>query len=99
MGMTKKREKAADCFINQETAPDWREIAYEVANILDDVIMFVESSIDEENTPAYNFIKKKSIQIGKYFTKERHIVIQVDEFRKQKDQERKMFSQMNKSLK
>lgn len=82
--------------------PNWKEIAYELATIIDDIDLQFQmehySLPEGRNTPMYQespkqkFLIKKFIAAQKHFIRYKNQILHIDEYKKQKDNEMQMMA-------
>lgn len=74
-----------------DVEPDWKGIAYELAEIISEVFLFSDQAFlgDTGNLPFKRFIRKKEIQLGKHFVNRNDRMIHIDEA-KQRDEAQKI---------
>ena len=93
--------------MNKEDAINinWKEIAFELANIIDDFNILYQMQKEGEHmennslhplSPNDNYLIKRFIQFNKHFVRYKNVIMHVSEYEIQRKKERDMLTQIFK---
>jgi hypothetical protein len=106
-GKKNKDESVTFTFSAQPPEPDWKAIAYELANIIEDIDLHFQTKselLNKDNegfyeSPDSRFHIKKFIAAQKHFIRYKNELLYIDDYNKKKETESKMREMLFRSIK